>query len=330
MKIGKISVQIMIFFFVGLLAAPVSYGIDAVASLGKLKGNVEVLRKIGARKESRKIPGRTGLILNDKDIVVTGSSSKATIIFRDGSEIRLFQKTRFVIEKSTESKQGSRRFFHNFRLTIGSFWGKFIKGRQRTKIKTPTATIGIKGTNVAFTERNGELDIALSSGLISVSNLDDEILLKPGKQIKALNREGAISEKISDLPYRVLITPDENHIDIPRSGKTGEIYFTIQIIDNATKKNVSRSGNVYISLELDKIVFDSEVQLNNRGYARIRAKILPFTRADFQNGQVHIFAVMDGAEFMDVGAGQTVLTYDIPNKAQKTIRLDVNSGQFSQ
>ncbi|PCI30296.1 MAG: hypothetical protein COB67_02135 [SAR324 cluster bacterium] len=330
MKVSPFQSKLLSLLLILLLATPTAYAIDAVASLGKLSGEIEVLRKIGVRQESRKIPGRTGLILNDRDIVTTGRRAKATIIFRDGSEIRLFQKTRFVIEKSEESKTGTRRFFHHFKLTLGSFWGKFTKGRQRTMIKTPTATIGIKGTNVAFVERNGKLDISLSAGLISIENEDEKILLQPGQRVQGMTREGNIQEKVGNLPYRVLIKPDNTHIQLPKAGQEKEMFFTLQIIENKTQKNIYRSGAVYLSLELDKIVFDEYVSLNQRGYARIRAKIKPFQKADYKNGQVQIFAVMDGEEFMDVGAGQTVLTYDIPKTMSRTIRINVDSGEVTQ
>jgi len=316
--------------FVLSLMAPSSYALEAVASLGKISGNVEILRKVGKRKESRKIPGRKGLILKDQDIVVTGRRAKATLIFRDGSEIRLFQRTRFVVEKSEESKKEGRTFFHNFKLTIGSFWGRFTKGKQRTKIKTPMATIGIKGTNVAFSLRDGKLDISLSAGLITVENEDEVFTLQPGKRIKGITREGTIHDKVEDLQYRVLIKPDNMHIKLPEPGKQEEFFLTLQIVDTKTDKNIYRSGSVHISLELDKIVFSKNVKLNNRGYARIRAKVNPFKKADYKNGQVQILAVMDGEEFMDIGAGQTVLTYNVPKSMSRTIRINVNSGEVTQ
>ena len=330
MKSKDIAIFLIAVIMASLVYTPSILALEAVASLGKLKGDVDVLRQIGSRRESRKIPGRTGLILHDKDVVVTGTRSRVTIVFRDGSEIRLFQKTKFIIEKSIEAKKGSRRFFNNFRLSIGSFWGKFTKGRQRTKIKTPTATIGIKGTAVSMIQRNDQLDVSLSTGRISVENDDEVMELLPGKMIKEIQKEGSIKDKVSDLPYQVLLKPDRNKIKIPKRGDEDFIYFTLQIIDSETKKNVERAGSVYVSLELDKIKFGEGIALNSRGYARVRATILPFQKADYKNGQVEIFAIMDGENFMDVGAGKTVLTYDVPSNMSRTIRIDANSGNIFQ
>ncbi|MDT8445935.1 MAG: FecR family protein [bacterium] len=298
-----------------------AWAIDAVASFGQVSGNVQVIR------ETRKIPGRTGLILNDQDVVVTASDSRATIIFRDGSEIRLFQETRFVIEKSEEVNTGTRQFFHNFRLKVGSFWGKFIKDKQNTKISTPTATIGIKGTNVSFRQDREKLDVSLSSGLIEVINEDETIDLHPGTRIQGMQRKGTISDKVSKLPFKVNLKPDVDQFKVPDAGRTGEIEFTLQMVHTDSGLNADRSGMVYLSVEIDKIQFPERVQLNSRGYARVTAQVKPFQTADYRNGQVEILAVMDGEEFIDVGAGAAVLTYDVPKKATKTIRIDMNTGR---
>ena len=254
-----------------LVWAPTSaWSVDAVASFGQVSGTVQVIR------ETRKIPARTGLILNDQDVVVTGKDSRATIIFRDGSEIRLFQDTQFIIEKSEETKKGSRRFLHDFKLKVGSFWGKFLPGKQTTKISTPTATIGIKGTSMVMSQGNDKLDLSLSSGLISVQNEDEEMDLKPGNRIQNLSRKGSISEKVSPLPYRLTISPDRSKFNVPVPGRTTEIELTLQMIDVKTGRNVARTGEVYISVEIDKIVFPEVIKLNDRGYARLKAVVKPF------------------------------------------------------
>ena len=298
--------------------------IDAVASFGKVQGVVQVLR------QARKIPGRPGLILNDQDVVLTGSRSKVTIIFRDGSEVRLFQDTRFIIEKSEESSEGSRRFFNNFKLKIGSFWGKFTKGRQHTKVKTPTATIGIKGTNVTFSQKGDKLDVALSSGLISVENEDESIELQPGNMIEGITKTGKFSDKVKPMPFRIQMKPDHLKINIPKRGRVEEVSFTLQMIDSASGQNIAKSGIIYFSKSIDKINFPKKVKLNSRGYARVTARINPFVKADYKNGQATVTAVIDSEKYMNVGAGQATLTYDVPKKMSRTIRVDVNSGAVTQ
>ena len=305
-----------------LLFSPEVMAIDAVASFGKLDGNVQVLR------ESRKIPGRAGLILNDKDVVVTGRSSRVTIIFRDGSEIRLFEDTRFIIERSQESTEGDRRFFYNFKLKLGSFWGRFSKGKQNTLVETPSATIGIKVTNVAFSQTGGRLDIALSEGKVSVDNEDGSINLEAGYRLKGVSKHGDFKSKLSKMPYQVSIKPDNPKITIPAKGEVEEMFFSIQLIDSRTKQNYGKKGMVFISLDNDKLIFPDGIQLNKRGYARIKATIKPFQKVNYKNGQLEVFAVVGGKQAMNIAAGQTLLIYDVPQKIKRIIRVDMTTGHI--
>ncbi len=298
------------------------FAIEAVASFGKLDGNVQVLR------EARKIPGRVGVILNDKDVVLTSGNGRVTIIFRDGTEVRLFQNTRFIIEKSEETGDEQRSMLYNFKLSVGSFWARFAKGRQHTQIATPSATIGIKGTNVALSQKGSRLDIALSKGEVSVENETDRMSLKAGYRLKGVQRVGMMQDKVSEMPYQISIKPDSNRIKLPEAGEKEEIFFTLQLIEVKSRQNLHRQGRVYLTLDNDKFSFPKEIKLNERGYARVRAIIKPFQRADYKNGQLTLFAVMDGKQAMEVGVGETLLSYDIPKKIQRTIRVDMSTGKI--
>ncbi len=321
--------MILILSLAIFLYAPAGFALDVVATIKEIKikdksGYVDVIKK----KDNKKVSGIPGMILNDKDWIKTGGKSKVTIEFRDGSVIRLFQHTEFLIERSKESEKGSRRFLHNFKLKLGSFWGKFTKKRQKTVIRTPTATCGIKGTTVAFSEKSGKLDVSLSTGKVSIENESEMIDLEPGKMAQKITRRGSIRDKVSDLPYLITIKPDNNRIELPKMGNKKELYFTLQLVNNKTNQNISRPGSVYISLRLDKIKFRQDIRLNSRGYARVKAIVRPFTdKEDYGNGNVEIIAVMDGEKYLDTGAGHTTLTYDVPGSI-KTIKIKARSGNF--
>lgn len=309
--------------------APTCFALDMVATIKDVKikdrtGYVEVIKK----KDNKKVSGIPGLILNDQDWIKTGDQSKVTIEFRDGSIIRLFQHTEFLIEKSKESQKGSRHFLNNFQLKLGSFWGKFTKNRQKTVIRTPTATCGIKGTTVAFAEKAGTLDVSLSSGKVSIENDSESIDLEPGKMAKEITRKGSIRDKISDLPYLITIKPDSSRIKIPQKGQN-VIYFTLQLVETKTNQNYSRPGNVYISPRLDNIKFSQDISLNSGGFARVKATVYPFVEKndyrdgkveivkEYGDGRIEIVAVMDGDNYLDTGAGHTTLIYDVPGTMRR-------------
>ncbi len=321
MKRFKRPFTLLIFILMFVFASDSVQAIDAVASIKNIKGQVEIKRK------NSTIAARSGLILNDKDIVITYRRSKVTIIFRDGSEIRLFPNTRFIIEKSEETKSGARKFLHNFKLKLGSFWGKFTRKRQETVINTPTATAGIKGTTVAFKERNGRMDVSLSSGSVEIKNQQETVLLKPGQQAKGVTSSGSISTKIENLPLKITIKADKNQVTYPEKGEEEELYFTLQLVDTRTNENVGRAGDVYISISNDKIEFAEGISLNARGYARIKAVIKSFDEPGQKEEAVEIFALMDGEEFLDTGSGSTMLIVRPVSEQQRKLKIDAKSGQ---
>ena len=322
----KRTTKFILVTLIGLFTifADSAMALDVVASMGRLNGSVKVLR------DTRNIAAKEGLILYDKDVVITSRRARATIIFRDGSEIRLFQDTKFVIEKSEESKAGNRKFMNSFKVNLGSLWGRFTKDRQNTSITTPTATIGIKGTNLTINQRNGEMDLSLSAGRISVANYDETIMLDSGYKLMGVKSDGKISDKKSQLTYQISFKPDKGVIHIPTKGEEQEVTFSIQLINSATKRNYNKSGNVYLTSDVDKLQFPKTVKLNKRGYARIKATILPFQKSDYGDGKLTVFAVMDGNEFMDIGAGKALLTFDIPEDIKRTIQINMDSGEISK
>ena len=68
---------------------------DAVATLYSSTGVGEAT----LFKSMRTTQGRKSLLLYERDLVCTGVG-EATILFRDGSEIRLFENTEFQIQEA--------------------------------------------------------------------------------------------------------------------------------------------------------------------------------------------------------------------------------------
>jgi hypothetical protein len=329
----KTLLNVLLLFSLILFVYPSCYAINAVASIKKTHGDVKIERIDGRDTKGNgvliKIPGRRGLVLKDKDLVITGKSSKVTLLFRDGSEVRLFQYSKFSIEQSSETKSAERGFFHNFRLKAGAFWGKFTKKRQKTTIVTPTATCGIKGTIVSLAERDNQLNVSLSAGAIELTNEDEKINLQAGKMVKGITATGSIREKIREIPFRLVIKPDTSRIRIPTEGNKGNINFTVQLINAKTKQNVDQSKLIYIYNTLDKLIIPDRIVLNERGYVRFSATILPFQKGDYRDGRIEIIATAEGEKSMDIGSGSTTLIYRIPPKFQKIIHIDAQSGEIN-
>lgn len=210
------------------LVAPVTFGPAAfgqddeiVASLQNMLGRVQVVQK----SNGETVQGKVGLLLRAGDTIVTQDDSRATIKFRDGSEIRLFQNTRFVLQTAKESVGTDRSFKYDLLLKAGSLWGLFVKQQQVAKLSTPTATIGIKGTSLRVTESNNKARVALTEGLIDVGNERKTIELEPGKRLTDFSRVDDIATKVEAIPYKLDLKSEKRKLSFG-SNQPEEVFIT--------------------------------------------------------------------------------------------------------
>ena len=317
------TIRVMLVGLLLGLFAPVAWAQDAeiIASLQRIEGPVTVTQ--AANQET--VQGRNGLLLRGGDTVMTGESGRATIKFRDGSEIRLFPNTNFVVE--AKEKQGSERFFQvNLLMKVGSFWGNFVKRRQVANISTPTATIGIKGTTLRVVERDGQARVALTEGLIAVSNDREQIDLQPGQRLPNFTRTDTLADKVQAIPYKLNLRSDQRKLEF-RNNQPEEVFISIQLVDIKSGGPVTRSGPVYLRSNYDKIEYPSQASLDQRGFARVAIKVLPPEPADADlNGNVYVWAVMDQEQADDTAEGRILFNIPIPS-SQERIRAESKTGE---
>ena len=113
-----------------------------------MKGRVDLT---SPGKRARVI--KPGDDVNIGDIIRAKSKSRAEIIFNDGNVLRLAEKTRLEITEYLVGKKESKGIFNLFRGKVqniikksaGKLFG--IKKRNRFEVHTPTAVVGVRGTN---------------------------------------------------------------------------------------------------------------------------------------------------------------------------------------
>ena len=314
------SYLFLISIFCSALPSQDAHALNAIASIKSLNGNVQVQRK------NHILAARSGLVLNDKDMVKTLNNGRVTLLFRDGSEVRLFANTTFIIEKTSESKGKKRRFINLFKLKLGSLWGKFSRSSKKTMIITPTATAGIKGTNLTLSEQDNRLDVSLSSGKVELENDDQIFELNPGLQVKGIEKTGTFDHKVTPIPYRIQLRAVEE-LKIPKDG-SNELNFTVQLVRTNGNQNVSQSANIYFSSNIDKISFP-DVKLNNRGFANFKANVQPFQKADFDKGRIEIYAIADADNNLDIASGYLSLFFAKPKSSSQTLRINASTGELT-
>jgi len=160
-----------------------------IATITAVKGNVQV------QSDSSIKSAVLGTQLEENDTVLTGKKSKAQIIFKDETIVTIGKNSHFSIAKYIydDANEPTVEFelLKGAMRTITGHIGKIAP--QKFKVKTKTATIGIRGTNfVVIVGDDGSQRAYCTYGAISVSINGEEYIVKQGFYL-VLSPKGEIS-----------------------------------------------------------------------------------------------------------------------------------------
>jgi len=290
----------------------------AIATLLQIEGGVEVVTD----KSPKGRRGRDGMLLFAGNKIRTSGKSKATVEYRDGSRIRLFQNSEFLLDLSEEQNTSRRTFKNHLTLNNGSLRGRFKKGLQRTKISTPTALIRVKGTSVRITENNNKATVSLTEGQVEVSNLSSSTIMNAGQWMPEFGRTDDLSKIVVPIPNLLNLKTNEYEFDF-RNGNSIQLEFSVQIQNS---KIVKRKGLVIFESDYNRIRLPKRFMLDANGYARVLVGIDP-PRIDDKKfrGLITIRAFMDNDGFDDVAEGNLVLKIRNSGKI-RTLIIDPDKG----
>ncbi|MDO4637155.1 MAG: FecR family protein, partial [Lautropia sp.] len=136
-------------------------------------------------------PAQTGDWLRAGQLVATGPNGRAQIRFRDGALISLQPDSRFRIDQYVYEQGRQRGFYTLLEGTLRAISGLIGKTNPDDfRLDTPTATIGIRGTEFLVQEihcaphcaphQHNGLNVAVSRGRVLVFNGAGTIDLAPG------------------------------------------------------------------------------------------------------------------------------------------------------
>ena len=170
-----------------------------VAAISTLKGLVMV-KPVGSRKY---IPAYKGQMLKNGEWVKTKEGVFVAIVFLDGSNIKIQQKTEVKI---SSYRMTAKDLKTTLEMSKGQAWSNVADqgaGGEFT-ISTPTAVASVKGTefDLEFDEDSGESILTVMSGEVSFSNELGELMAGAMEAASASKDSAPNSRKISskDLP----------------------------------------------------------------------------------------------------------------------------------
>ena len=162
-----------------------------IGNIMAMKGSAQVLRSSG------NVSAKMGLELLEHDRITTSKKSRVQVMLSDSTVVTIGANSSFSFDtfsydgtKNSQVAMSAQRGF--FRSVTGKI-GKMAP--ERFKVKTVSATIGIRGTDFSADIRAGRELIKCYSGVITVKYNSEESVVVAGMQLE-LRKENT---KVKDV-----------------------------------------------------------------------------------------------------------------------------------
>ncbi len=188
-----------VLFFILALSAFVWSSIGNVAAL---KGDANILR------QGKTLKIKSGIGLEVKDKIITSSKARVQVILKDDTVVTIGPDSSFVFDAYTfGTKENSHVAMHIDRGFFRSVTGKIGKlAPERFKVKTASATIGIRGTDFSALVSDNKEIITCYRGEITA--LIDNISHKVDAGMELDNTGGKITKRALSKKSKVQSSSD--------------------------------------------------------------------------------------------------------------------------
>lgn len=188
------------------------FAADPIGKVIAVEGKVEASKRALSR----------GASIFVADVVVVNAASKIQIKFSDGGLLNLIEKTEYRIDSYAFKTDGKNEFGAElvkggFRALSGSI-GK--ENPDGFKVKTPVASMGVRGTIFEANIVRGETFFGCDSGSISVSNEAGARVLNSGEFVSSKS-----SDQLGDVTD---VRPDALSEDLFTAAEGGESLETAE------------------------------------------------------------------------------------------------------
>ncbi|HAZ13577.1 MAG: hypothetical protein A2X86_13680 [Bdellovibrionales bacterium GWA2_49_15] len=243
----------IIFLLCSLVVAPVVQADPSIGRVVKILGN--------AKKENPNMAVNENIKNGDDiyvgDQIITGDKAFVKILLSDETLFQLGPKTEFKFEKFNMRSQNDRDALYH--LSTGKLRSLFTQKNKDNSliIKTPTASMGIRGTEILSDVfmRNGQMntDIALLSGKMEVSipQIDKSVKmieLIPGQILETIGARGPnITAAPGALPQGVQSNIKQLPVQMMNQLKRPENQGGTVFLFDTYRKDLKNSGEIKFS-----------------------------------------------------------------------------------
>jgi len=288
-----------------------------VATLYSSTGVVEVTLS----KSMRTTQGREGLLLYERDLVRTGVDGKATILFRDGSEIRLFENTEFQIQEASEQGAGERTFRRKLLLRFGALLSNFFGRSDYTVIETPHFQLKPEGTSFHVQVSKEQGSVALFSGKLLVQNVRGKALLEPGEVVLDVNRGDILSDRIEKLNQQLQLQTEPSELVRGRSPQ--KLVLRIQA-RGREGEGIGAGLPIRILTDGEGVRFSEGMTLDEAGKAEVEVQLLAPDRL-YRKGLLRFTVMVDDPLGLKISG--TEIEIRKPG-AVKRLEINADTGQI--
>ncbi len=179
MRYSKLSFSITMGLLVILMALrPAIANEMAVGEITEIKGPVEVVKDDG-----RQIRAEEGTPLFPGDQIITGKGGMVWFSFKQGDQFRLGEDSQASIDELSGPELEDHQPI--LQLALGYLWSKIQKLRgklHRTVVHTPTAVLGVRGTEFeTVVSLDATSIVTVDDGIVEVETEDEKTLVDAGK-----------------------------------------------------------------------------------------------------------------------------------------------------
>jgi ferric-dicitrate binding protein FerR (iron transport regulator) len=137
-------------------------------------------------------PAITGQELITGDIIKTGPVSRASILFKDSTQLKLAGNTTLIIKEVTPHKERAGAMKILLSLESGEVWTRSKGVTEGLMIETPYATAAIRGTEWSLSVKDNESRLVVMEGNVQLSNPFGSIIVGRDEQAVVTARQAPV------------------------------------------------------------------------------------------------------------------------------------------
>lgn len=274
---------IILTFLVGVQV----FAMDSIGRVVKLHGDVSKVKD----GESVSLKKGDHLFVGSK--IISGPRSFVKIFMKDDTIFQLGPNSEFALEKFEFKTKSERTAVYN--LAKGKLRSLFtVKAPKRTlKIKTPTASMGVRGTEILSDvyKFKGKVttDIALLSGSLEVRSkgITKKIMMKPGFVYKS-SLSNSIKKSIANGHMRKM---DKRVFAKAKRTKTGDHTFLHDVRKNVDKrmvKGVKFETHKELAVPVKRVPATKEEMIQQKPQVKPKIKPQPINDSFIKGSPVKI------------------------------------------